>query len=369
VNLLLASRGDIDNPLNWSGTPYNLHRHFANVQGIDVTSLNWQIDKSVLRFYHVVLGRLMFIYGTARDPFLSAFCERRIEREISRLKLMPDFVLFISDYSLPQNIAGKTCYAAYFDSFLGLHMRYFDSDRLGMDFFRKHYEAKNKEALDRMTLIFTQNEWTRQCLLHEYRLLPEKVHNVGFGINANPFTGEKDYDDELLLIVLRKGTEKYKGLLLLLDAFKILRQRRHNAKLAVVGTQLDDRPDGVTYYFKQPRSVTLELFRRASLYVMPALSEPNGITYLEALANKTPIVGLNRFAVPEFSGYGKWGFMIDHEDHEELAEVLDMALSNKLLLKEMGVMGQSFVMDRYRWDMVTNKMLDQMNKKLDQKNI
>ena len=47
---------------------------------------------------------------------------------------------------------------------------------------------------------------------------------------------------------------------------------------------------------------------------MPALLEPNGTTYLEALANKTPTVGLNRFAFPEFCG--KWfeGCVINHKD-------------------------------------------------------
>ena len=67
--------------------------------------------------------------------------------------------------------------------------------------------------------------------------------------------------------------------------------------------------DGVTYYYNEPRSKTVELLQKATLYVMPAIREPNGITYLEALANKTPIIGLNRFAFPEFCGYGEYGFI------------------------------------------------------------
>lgn len=364
--MLLASRGEIDNPRNWSGTPYNLHLHFAGMPGLTLQSLNWQITQNILRFYHVALGRFMFIHGTARDPMLSPFFEKKITFEIARLKPLPDFVLFISDYSLPRSIVGRTNYAAYFDSFLGLQMRYLDDARMGMDFFRRHYEAKNRESLERMTLIFTQNEWSRQCLLNEYGLSPDKVCNVGFGINTEPYAGEKRYEDELLLIVLRKGTERYKGLLLLLDAFRDLRKRRPSAKLAVVGTQINDCPEGVTYYFEQPRTVTVELFRKAALYVMPALSEPNGITYLEALANRTPIVGLNRFAVPEFSGYGRWGFLVDREDHGDLAAVLDKALGDKVLLGEMGEAGQKFVMERYTWKAVAEKMVDEMNRRLGQ---
>lgn len=43
---------------------------------------------------------------------------------------------------------------------------------------------------------------------------------------------------------------------------------------------------------------------------MPSRNEPNGITYLEALANKTPFVALNRYAAPEFAGYGEWSFCV-----------------------------------------------------------
>lgn len=367
MKLLLASRGDVENPRNWSGTPYNLYNHFVKMPGVDVATLNWQLNRNLLRFYHMVLGKMMFIHGTARDPFLSVSAEGKIKKEFANLKTIPDFVLFISDYCVQKGISSKIKYAAYFDSFLGLQMQYVDNNRTGMNFFRRHYEAKNKESLERMTLIFTQNEWTRQCLLNEYNLPSAKVCNVGFGINATPFTGDKNYEDELLLIVLRKGTEKYKGLLLLLDAFKILKQKRPNVKLAVVGTELADKPQGVTYYYNQPRSVTLALFLKATLYVMPALSEPNGITYLEALANKTPIVGLNRFALPEFSGHGKWGFIVEHERSEELADVLDGALSDKAALKEMGETGQQFVMNRYKWDLVAAKMLDEMNKVLEER--
>lgn len=364
MKLLLASRGDIVNPRNWSGTPMNLWEQFARIPDSNIESLNWQISRNILRVYYRLIGKIMFIYGTARDPLLSRFCERKVAQEISRLEPMPDFVLFISDYCIPDAIMGKTNYAAYFDSFLDVQIQYFDDRRRGMSFWKKHYERKNREAMDRMSLIFTQNEWTRQCLLKEYGIPGQKVHNVGFGINTEPYSGEKNYEDELLLIVLRKGTEKYKGLLLLLDAFKILKQRRPNAKLAVVGTQLDDRPDGVTYYFNQQRSVTVELFRKAALYTMPALHEPNGITYLEALANKTPIVGLNRFAVPEFCNNGQWGFMSQNEDPEEISTVIDSALEDKDRLRVMGQEGQNFVVNRYRWDIVARKMIEVLQQHL-----
>ncbi|WP_084517326.1 glycosyltransferase family 4 protein [Desulfatiglans anilini] len=367
MKILLASRGDITNPLNWSGTPYNLKNHFANIPGLHIDCLNWQTYRMILRIYHVIFSKLIFIYGSAKDPFLKPFCARTIKSRILQLKCKPDFVMFISDYIIPSSIAYKTKFAAYVDSFHEVEMQHYAGNRRGIGIWKRHYGLNNMESLQRMALIFTQNEWTRQCMMSAYGIDENKIHNVGFGVNVNPFLEEKNYQNNLLLIVLRKGTEKYKGLLLLLKAFRLLKKLRPDLHLAVVGTELDDRIDGVTYYFNQPRSVTLDLFRKATLYVMPALHEPNGITYLEALANKTPIVGLKRFALPEFTNNGEWGFMVEHEDANQLANVLNYALDNKELLRIMGLKGQDFVLKRYSWHKVVCDMAAIMRNYLLQK--
>jgi glycosyltransferase involved in cell wall biosynthesis len=48
------------------------------------------------------------------------------------------------------------------------------------------------------------------------------------------------------------------------------------------------------------------LFQESALFAMPAYSEPWGMVYLEALISKTPILGLRRTALPEFTGNGRW---------------------------------------------------------------
>ena len=90
---------------------------------------------------------------------------------------------------------------------------------------------------------------------------------------------------------------------------------------------------------------------------MPAVREPNGITYLEALASKTPIIGLNRFAFPEFSGDGQFGFIVPEYNSELLANTIINALSNPSLLNKMGLEGQAFVKGKYDWDIVVDKIM------------
>ncbi len=356
MKLALLARGGFTNPKLWSGTPYTLKQIFEKKIGCEVSTLDWQINRNLRRIYHMIYGRIFLNFGTARDPFLHFFCEQKIIRKLRKYEDTPDWLLFISDYRIPDKLKGKYKYACYFDAFILTWLNFMQDNRLGKNHFLRTYEKYNRIDLERMDVVFTQNEWTRQAIIQHYSIAMDKIVNVGFGVNLKPYDGEKNYDNELLLIVLRKGTEKYKGLHLLLEAFKLLLKLRPQVELAVVGTDFGMDQQNVTCYCNQAREITVELFKKSTLYVMPALHEPNGITYLEALANKTPIVGLNRFAMPEFTGKGEWGFMAQNEDPQELAAVIDQALSDKKRLQEMGIKGQHFVLERYRWELVVDKM-------------
>ena len=368
MKLVLLARGGFNNPKLWSGTPHTLKQLFEKKETCEISTLNWQINRNVRRVYHIIYGKIFLNFGTARDPFLHRFCEQKINKTLKHLEDKPDWLLFISDYRITDKMLGKYKTAGYFDAFIFTWLEYMEDNRFGKKHFLRIYEKYNRIDLERMEVIFTQNEWTRQAIITHYSIAKEKIINVGFGVNLKPYQGEKNYNEEVLLIVLRKGTEKYKGLLLLLEAFQLLRKNRPQVKLAVVGTDVGADHPNVTCYYNQSREVTVKLFKKATLYVMPALHEPNGITYLEALANKAPIVGLNRFAVPEFSGYGEWGFMAQNDHPQELANVMEEALSNKERLREMGIKGQQFVMERYRWELVVDKMVQTMEQFVDSKN-
>lgn len=356
----LAARGGFDNPKSWSGTPFILKNELEKALGSAVPAIDWQINKTILSLYHRIYSRIFFTWGTSRDPLLHPLFKSRISSLLKNVGSERQWLMFVSDYCIPDHVTDKLRYAAYFDAFLLDFFDYIVDERLMRKPFIRHYERYNREYLSRMDVIFTQNEWTRHSITEVYNIDPDKIINVGFGINVSPLEEDKNYDEECILIVLRKGTERYKGLLLLLDAFKLVREKNPSVSLAVVGTDVGQGQPGVTCHYNQPRSVTEDLFRRASLYVMPALHEPNGITYLEALANKTPIIGLNRFAFPEFSGYGKYGFIVQKEEPAELADVILKALSDKKKLEAMGLQGQKFVTEHYRWNIVVGKMIKAM---------
>ena len=271
----------------------------------------------------------------------------------------------VAEHCLTNKFPRDRKYACYIDTDFPVTARLdYASNKLGFNYYVSHYDKYTAMSYERMDVIFTQNEWTRQSVIKRFNLSPGKVINVRFGVNVEPYKGNKDYSKNLLLIVLRQYNAKTKGLDLLVNALPLIRNTYPYVKLAVVGNDEYRRIEGVETYVGYPRSKTKELFREATLYVMPSRNEPNGITYLEALCNKTPFVALNRFAAPEFSNNGEWSFLCNGNSPEDLAGTVIDALSDKARLKAMGEKGQKFVLDNYSWDKTVAEMCKVMEDRL-----
>lgn len=358
--ITVISLGDPFNVKTWSKSPFSLAEAFKNKQfevgGINLLSFYGKIEEVFFK-----IQRHTFIAGICRSFFLYKKTANAFNKVVERSS--DNNYLFVSEHCLNKPHVGKNFYL-YVDAAIRPYYKYMPMNfiqRIIYHFTLGIYEKNDRRSYSFMNKIFTLNEWTRRFLINEYELQESKVVNVGVGVNLVPMTEEKKYDNNLLLIVLRKSKtiERIKGLPILLQAYRMLRRELPDVKLAVVGTTGEEE-EGVTYYYNQPRSKTVELFKACTLYVMPALCEPNGTTYLEALANKSPIVGLNRFAFPEFSGYGKYGFICPDERPETLAHVLKDALSDKEKLERMGMEGQNYVLDRFSWDKVVEKIIAEM---------
>ena len=355
MNILLTAFGDPDNPKTWSKTPYAIKEVLRKDNVVETFDMS-KLKTSGISLFQKFLGK-MRIAGShlTRSPFVYKFYSNGLEKVLAETKM--DVVLFAAEHCLGTNKKRKVKCYEYIDCLLRPIYDVDPSTNIIQKLTLPLYERNDKKSFQEMDMIFTLTEWVRTKIIRDYGISPEKVKNVGFGVNLKPYYGSKDYEQNRLLIVLRKGMEYRKGLPLLLEAFKIIKATIPNATLDIVGTEGPSYP-GVTYYYNQSHDVTVNLFQKCTLYTMPAIYEPCGNTYLEALANRAPIVGLNRFAIPEFTGNGKWGFIANEEKPETVANVIIDALSDIERLKEMGEAGQKFVIENYTWEIAVKKMLD-----------
>ena len=352
--ICLITYGDATDKATWSGTPLKMYEYFSKCDDIMLTTLNMKnIFKKYMNFSYI-LGRFVYRRNTLRDPFLYSITSNAIAKFTKEHG--DKNYLFIAEHTLNNHKNENGKYYLYLDSLLRPYHLYDERKMkpLAREFL-KVYEKNDRACFLEYDGIFTQNQWSKDFLVNEYGIDADKIHNVGFGINAKEYSGEKDYTNKQLMIVLRRGTEYIKGLYLLLDAFKIAKKEDKDLSLKVFGTTCEEI-SGVEYYENKPREFMLDAYRTSSLFVLPNILEPNGISYLEALANKTPIIGLDRFSAPEFTGNGLFGFICEKCTPEALAKTILDAISNPKRLEIMGIQGQQFVRERYDWDIVINKI-------------
>lgn len=351
IKLLLCGAFRNEEKSSWDKTNGFLFR--ALEKKTDCVRFDYSfLSKSIQKVYQA-LARILYGQTIVRDPLYDFLLEWNFKKQFKKLTNKPDIIIHSSSLCVPKGFESISKHVLYTDATIMGAVRYneFKPDEKALHLFTK----ESVKYINRLRYVFTFNEWTKKSLAEDFKIDERKIINVGFGANLNPYFGEKNYSNNILLVVLRRGLEKKKGLYLLLDAFKIAYKVNPAIKLSVVGTTLDPI-EGVTYYEGLPREKTIELFQQAALYVMPALFEPNGMVYIEALACKTPILGLNRLAFPEFCGYGQYGF-ISGDNPEEIANMILSALNNPQQLKIMGETGQQFVMKRFNWDNVVDNML------------
>lgn len=347
----------------WSGTFDKIEYCCSMHKDINLTwlcispSINWLTKKLLITYCR------FFFYGDGicREKQVYKQVWQKALQEIMVSKA--DWILMVAEHCLNSRFPTDKRYACYIDTdFPILAQTSPIKSRPGFKFYLRNYDKYTQESYNQMHLIFTQNEWTKQSIIRRFGLQKDKVHNVRFGINIEPYYGKKDYNNELLLIVLREFNHKTKGLDIIIQALPIIQQKFPNVKLAVVGNKIYEHIENVTCYVGYPREKNQELFRQATLYVMPSRNEPNGITYLEALANKTPFVALNRYAAPEFAGYGEWSFLCDQESPEAISNIICEALADKQRLATMGEKGQQFVLENYKWEKTVDTMINLMKK-------
>lgn len=359
MKICIVGYGNETGTRSWTDVAITIKKNMEE-RGQDVEYFRWQgkIGHKYIDKIKRLLGRVFYLPASLRDPGIYLI-NAKLFRDLLKDD-QSDCFLFMGEQCLSSPITERSRCYAYIDGVKRPLVKVSDPNKLGLELYLKYYDRNDAKSLNVCEKIFTQNEWSRQCLIDLYKIDPKKVINVGFGIYTSFFEGKKEYTNHKMLIVLRKGLERVKGLDLLIEGFLIAKKKICDLQLDVVGTEYKNY-DGINYYYDQPREVTLQLFIEDSLYAMPALFESNGITYLEALANKMPILGLDRFAFPEFSGGGKYGFIVDEESPEKIAETIIDAFGDTERMRKMGEEGQKYVRAKYNWDLVVGSMIENMS--------
>jgi glycosyltransferase involved in cell wall biosynthesis len=232
-----------------------------------------------------------------------------------------------------------------------------------------HYQGKKlqetinqeRKVYQSASLIFAMSDWLKKSLIQDFGISPEKIVTTYAGTNLQAEDFDKTYDGKTVLFV---GNEfQRKGGPVLLEAFTRVKREIRDARLIVVGPDLEFRQDGVEVKGRVTDPVEIsKYFRQASLFVLPSLFEPFGIVFAEAFAFKTPCIGTDLCAMPEIIGEGNGGFLVPANDSKKLADRMITLLRDGALAKKMGDYGFNRVRSTFNWDTVVDTMIQHCKK-------
>lgn len=96
------------------------------------------------------------------------------------------------------------------------------------------------------------------------------------------------------------------------------------------------------------------LFAGAKIFVLPSRSENFGITVLEALVRRVPVIVTADVGAAEIVHHSGGGRV---EEQKNFGTVLDTMLKDNPLLQQMGENGYNWVQDRYSWSAIAREMV------------
>ena len=146
-----------------------------------------------------------------------------------------------------------------------------------------------------------------------------------------------------------------KGVHVALESFTSIADQFSGTQLVLIGTSDDHtfvealkksiRPDlegRIRFLGQLPQSQVAQHMAKATVLVIPSLSEGLGRVIFEAMACQTPVIGSRVGGIPDLITDEVTGFLVPPGDESALASKISWILQNPVKGREMGLEAQKF---------------------------
>jgi glycosyltransferase involved in cell wall biosynthesis len=211
---------------------------------------------------------------------------------------------------------------------------------------RLYYATLTKRACQRAASILTVSEFTRSQIVEWSGVRPEKVFNVGCGVDGAYRPDGNSYGLTFPYLLCVSNRKRHK------NEFRVVQAFAHAAlpsemHLVFTGSPTHELSahlerhavtSRVHFVGVVPESKLPSLYRGAVALVFPSLYEGFGLPVLEAMASGTPVVTSNITAMPEVAGGAT--LLVDPTSVEQIAATIGRIVSDAALrrrLREKGL--------------------------------
>ncbi|MCQ2374729.1 MAG: glycosyltransferase family 4 protein [Salinivirgaceae bacterium] len=259
---------------------------------------------------------------------------------------------------------------------LVVHVHATDFDRSGGSVNPTVYRIE-KEGLDNADRAITVSNLTRDIVINKYGQSPDKVVTVYNAVEPNEAAlvkQKKGMDEKVVTflgrITLQKGPEYFVE-----AAYKVLK-RMDNVRFVMAGSgdmmnKMVERAASLgimdkfhfTGFLKG--NAVFKMFNYSDLYIMPSISEPFGISPLEAMQSGVPVIISKQSGVSEIL---KHAIKIDFWDIDKMANAIYAILNYPSLAQTISENGRNEA-NNLRWSASAKEVYKVYNSVISEKNI
>lgn len=209
------------------------------------------------------------------------------------------------------------------------------------------------------------------------------VQKVGVGIDIDRFKETVELSDDAVEVInfMKKGKTllyigqivKRKNFKFLVDVFKEVRKRDPEVKFVIIGKgkkrnkyyvnsckkKLDKIGEN-SYFWKKslPNKELGEIYRKASLFLLPSRKEIFGMVLLESMYFGTPVISSLHGGSKTCITSGENGVVIEKFDKFIWAEQIMQLLNDSQKLNAMGGNAHKTIVDNFTWHVVGQNILN-----------
>jgi glycogen(starch) synthase len=257
---------------------------------------------------------------------------------------------------------------------LVVHIHSLETDRVGLEAAKNgHNLAYDIEyaAMKQADIVIPVSQFTKDCIIRNYDIDSTKITPIYNAVDTktHSYRQEKNIDDKLVVYLGRVTHQK--GPEYLIDIAEKVTSTMPNVKFVIAGTgdklkqmlqETSAKRLGSKFIFTGflSKDKVNQLLAQADIYIMPSVSEPFGLSALEAAQFDVPCILSRQAGVSEFLSSA---LKADYWDTDKFANYIHGLFNYPALGKEMTRNSKKEI-NRLTWDLSAQQVLEVYNQLL-----